>query len=295
MAKTLITGATGGLGNAVANFLKEKTGTENIAVLVRDKNSEQAKNFAQLGMDIRVADYSDQDALTTAFAGIDVLYFVSANDLEKRLDQHQNVVSAAKSADIQHILYTSTVRKDESAASPLHIVVNAHVQTELLIKESGITYTILRHNLYNEVIAMFLGEKSQLVQSKTVYLPTGTGKTAFVTRNDFAEAEANILADPKTHENKIYEFNGSEEVTLAQVAAILSDVTGEQILYVSPQVEEFKTTLASYGLPGGIIDMVTMFSLGISNGEFDQQSTDLENILGRKTQPVGEFLQEVYG
>ena len=295
MVKTLITGATGGLGNAVARFLKEKKGTDNIAVLVRDENSAQAKDLAEQGFEIRIADYADPIALTTAFAYIEVLYFVSANDLDTRLTLHRNVVTAAQEAGVKHILYTSSVRKDVSKTAPLHIVVDAHIQTEVLIKESGLSYTLFRHNLYSEVIAMFLGEKSQLQQTKTVYLPTAKGKTAFVAKNDFAEAEAIILADPKPHENKIYEFNGSEEITFAEIATILSDLTGEQINYTSPVTEEFTTTLASYGLPASIIQLVTMFSIGIANGEFEQQTTELEKILGRKTQPVAEFLKTVYG
>ncbi len=36
MSKILVTGATGGLGSAVVNFLLEKTAASNISVLVRD-------------------------------------------------------------------------------------------------------------------------------------------------------------------------------------------------------------------------------------------------------------------
>lgn len=294
MAKTLITGVTGGLGSAVAGFLKEKTGTANIAVLLRDGSSAQAGQYREEGFDVRVADYGQCETLITAFSGIEVLYFVSGNDIEARLDQHKNVVDAAKEAGVAHILYTSTVRKDESETAPLHPVVSSHARTEEWIKASGITYTLLRHNLYGEVIPMLVGAKDQLLQSKTIYLPTGNGKTAFVPRKDFAEAEAIILANPKPHENKIYEFNGSEEATFAQVAAILSGITGEQIAYVSPAVNEFENTMATHGLPAGIIAMLSMFSLGIANGEFNQLTPDLESILGRKTQSIADFLKEVY-
>lgn len=294
MAKTLITGATGGLGSTVAAFLKEKKGTENVAVLVRDGNSDKAKQYREQGFEVRVADYEEQETLVNAFTGISVLYFVSGNDIEARKGQHRNVVSAAKEAGIKHILYTSTVRKDESQAAPLYPVVNGHAQTEERIKESGIAYTLLRHNLYGEVIPLFAGDKTQLLQSKTIYLPTGDGKTAFVPRKDFAEAEATILINPQPHENKAYEFNGSEAVTFAQVAEILSGITGEHIAYVSPDIREFKNALTASGLPAGIVGMLSMFSHGIANGEFDRLTDDLEHILGRKTQPIADYLKEVY-
>ncbi|MEH0153334.1 SDR family oxidoreductase [Limibacter armeniacum] len=294
MAKILITGATGGLGSTVTAFLGEKLPTEDIAVMVRDSNSEKAVQFRQKGIEVREGDYDQPESLNEAFTGIEVLYFVSGNDLVARFEQHKNVVNAAKKADIKHILYTSSVRKNESEDAPLHLVVGLHAQTEELIKESGINYTLLRHNLYGEVIPMFIGDKAKLLESKTIYLPTGKGSTAFVSRRDLAEAAANILADAKAHENKIYEFNGSQTVTFEQIAQIISEVTGEQINYVSPTKEDFESTMASYGLPEGIIGMLTMFSLGIADGEFDQQVNDFEKILGRETQSMKDFLTAVY-
>jgi NAD(P)H dehydrogenase (quinone) len=294
MAKILITGATGGLGGTTARFLKEKTTSDDIAVLVRDKESDKAQALASEGFELRLGDYDNLDSLAEAFKGIDILYFVSASDIGKRIPQHKNVVETAKASNIKHILYTSTVRKDESSEAPLHGVVDAHVKTEEGIKESGLTYTILRHNLYAEVIPMFLGEKEQLLQSKTIYLPTGSGKTSFVPREDFAEAEANILANPEPYENKVLEFNGSEQTSFEDVAKILTKTLSEPIEYVSPEVDEFKQTMASYQLPEDIIDMLTMFSLGIADGEFNQKSDDLESVLGRKTKSIADFLKAVY-
>lgn len=294
MAKTLITGATGGLGSAVATFLKNKIAVENIAVLVRDTQGEKAQQFRAQGFDVRRGDYNDPASLAAAFQGIEVLYFVSGSDVHARLPQHQNVVTVAKASGVKHILYTSTVRKDESASAPLHLVVQAHAQTEKWILESGLSYTLLRHNLYAEVIPLFLGAKEQLLQSKTVYQPTGHGKTAFVPRQDFAEAEANILANPQPHVNKTYEFNGSEAITFAQIAEILSETTGEKIAYISPDAKEFEQTLAGHGVPAPIIALVSSFGQGIANGEFDHKTNDLEKILGRKTTPAAEVIKQAY-
>jgi NAD(P)H dehydrogenase (quinone) len=294
MRKTLITGATGGLGSAVAQFLKSKNETENIAVLVRNDKNDKAIEYKNQGFDVRVADYDKPGTLISVFTGIEVLYFVSGSDINTRFNQHKNVVAAAIKAGIKHIIYTSTVRKDETIEAPLHLVVSAHAGTEELIKESGIPYTILRHSLYGEVIPMFIGDKAKVLESKLIYLPTGNGKTAFVPRIDFAEAAALILKNAKTHENKIYEFNGSEAVTLTEIAKILSGILGESINYVSPGKEEFEATLASFGLPEGIISLVSSFGRGIANGEFDHLKTDIETILGRKTQSMEEYLQEVY-
>ncbi len=294
MKKTLITGATGSLGQLLVNALKSKTEVSNIAVLVRDTEKDIVKEYQSQGLDIRVSDYENLDKLTAAFEGIEQVFLISGNDLGARLQQHKNVVEAAKAANVKHIFYTSSVRKTESKDAPLDPVVSGHAQTEESILNSGLDYTILRHNLYSEVVPMFIGDKEQLLKTKSVYLPTENGKVAFVPRKDFAEAEANILVSPEDYTNKIYEFNGSEQVSFEDISEILTDVLGEKIAYVSPKVDEFESQMKAAGLPDPIVGMLSMFSQGVANGEFNFEKTDIEKALGRKTQTLKEFLGEVY-
>lgn len=191
--KILVTGATGGLGSLVINLLKDKTAIENLTVLVRDETNELAQQYKSDGIKVRIGDYANLVSLENAFKGIDVLYFVSGGDDNQRSKLHKNVVDAAQKTSVKHILYTSAVWKDESNSSPLATLVDSHIQTKNFIRASGITYTILRHNLYAEVIKMLIGDKSQLLKTKAIYLPTANGLSSFAPKKDLAEAEVNIL------------------------------------------------------------------------------------------------------
>lgn len=294
MKKTLITGVTGGLGSAVVEYVTAAVGTNQIAVLVRDIQSASAQQFIAQGLEVRVGDYNDKTSLIKAFEGIEQLYFVSSNDLVARHQQHENVVQAAIEAKVQHILYTSTVRKSESADAPLYPVVSSHLQTEQWIVASGITYTILRHNLYAEVILMFAGDRTKINETKSIYLPTADGKVAFVARRNFAEAAANILTQSTAHKNKIYTLSGSEKMNFETVTAHITQTLGEAVAYVSPEVSEFETTLQSVGVPQAIIDLLSQFSQAIADGEFDDDSNDLEILLGRKTDSLADFIKSAY-
>lgn len=292
--KVLITGATGSLGGKVVNLLKEKTKIENIAVLVRDEKNELAKQYANDGIEIKIGDYANLESLESAFKGIDTLYFVSGGDDNERAKLHKNVVDTAKKVGIKHILYTSAVWKDESNSSPLANLVDSHLQTENCIKTSGITYTILKHNLYAEVIEMMIGDKSQLLKAKTIYLPTANGLASFIPKKDLAEAEVNILLNPLPYSNKVLEFNGSEQISFSEIAKKISEIVKEPIQYISPTKKEFEEQMTKFGLPSHIIEILTTFSIAIANREFDQQSNDLERVLGRKTTSLFEFLQVTY-
>jgi NAD(P)H dehydrogenase (quinone) len=292
MSKILVTGATGHLGKAVTESLLQKTDAANISILVRDAGKAEA--FKAQGVDVRVADYNDYDSLLAAFKGIDKLYMVSGNDLANRIQQQDNVVLAAKQAGVKHVVYTSYQRKNETATSPINFVAEGHLNTEHKLKESGLSYTLLQHDIYADMIPIFAGE--HLLENKTIYLPAGDGKIAYALRTDFAEAGANVLLDDAgKYINQSIELGGSEALNWQQIAGIISDITGESIAYVSPSNEEFNTTLTKAGVPAEYIGLFSGFSNAAKEGEFENVSGNLEKILGRKPVTVPEYLKSVYG
>jgi NAD(P)H dehydrogenase (quinone) len=215
---------------------------------------------------------------------------VSGSDVVKRDQQHKNVVKAAKEAGVKHILYTSFERKNETETSPIGFIANAHIATEKQIKASGMAYTIFRNNLYLDILPMFFGEK---VLETGVFLPAGETKSAFALRQDMAEATANVIIG-NGHENKVYAFSNTENVSVAEVVKSLSEVVGKEINYVSTPIEIYVETLSKAGVPEEYIGMFAGFSEAIKQGEFTVTKTDLENLLGREPTSAKEFLKQVY-
>jgi hypothetical protein len=94
--------------------------------------------------------------------------------------------------------------------------------------------------------------------------------------------------------NKTLEFNGSEQMSFLAIAEKISEIVKEPIRYISPKVTDFEAKMKEIGLPDHVIEILSTFSLSIAQGEFDQQSIDLEMVLGRKTKSLYEFLKETY-
>ena len=292
MSNILVTGATGHLGKAVTESLLTKTNATNISILVRD--AEKAADFKAKGVNVKVGDYSDYQSLLAAFKGIDKLYLVSGNDIANRDGQQINVINAAKEAGVQHIVYTSFQHKNKTASSPISFVAVSHLSTEKALKESGVTYTILQHGLYADMIPIFAGQ--QLLENHTIYLPAGNGKTAYALRTDQAEAGAVVLLDETSkYDNKTLELAGSEALSWKQIAELIAEITGKPIVYVSPSVEDFKAALTKTGVPAEYIGLFAGFSKAAEEGEFENVTNELEAIIGKKPVSVKAYLQSVYG
>lgn len=289
MAKILITGATGSLGQEIVKQLLDRTAASNLAVLVRDEA--KAVAFKAKGIEVRTGNYDDYESLVAAFRNIDKLYFISGNDIVKRVAQHENVVKAAQEAGVKHVFYTSFQRKNESADSPIAQLAEGHIVTERLLKESGHTYTLLRHNIYMDFIPMFTSDK--VLETGTVFFPSGEGKLNVMLRSEMAEIGANVLTQDG-HENKVYNVSGAVGYSFGDVAHIISAITGKSIAFVSPDVATYKNVLQQAGVPQEYVEMFAGFAEAFKQGEFDTDTNDSEALLGRKSTTLELFLGKVY-
>ncbi|RZK30804.1 MAG: SDR family oxidoreductase, partial [Hymenobacter sp.] len=249
MSKILVTGATGGLGRAVVDNLLKTTSPTQLVVLARDPA--KAADLQAQGVAVAPGDYNDYASLVAAFAGVDKLFLVSSNDIPNRVSQHTNAINAAKEAGVQHVVYTSFQRKTEDGSSAASFIAEAHLATEKLLKESGLAYTILKNALYLEVLPLFMGP---VLETGTLYLPAGEGKVPYASRADMGAAGAAVLTGTG-HENQSYELSADTSYSFADIANILSDLSGKTIRYVSPAAEEFGTQLAAAGVPAEAIQM----------------------------------------
>lgn len=282
----LVTGGTGHLGSATIEHLLKNTSANNIVVFARDKD--KAKHLIEKGIEVRIGTFDDVTSLDKAMQGIDKVLLISTID-HHRFQQHQNVVEAAKRAGVKHILYTSVSLRNVNT-SAIKTLMESHFQTEDYIKASGLKYTLLRNTLYTDVIPFYIGEK---VLDTGVFLPAGEGKVAYALRREMGEAAANVLLQ-EGHENKTYEFTGSELYSYEDVAKALSELSGIDLAYTDIEPAIFSEQLKQVETPEFVGSVIIGFATDIKNHQFEIVGKDLENLLGREPATLKEALKEVY-
>lgn len=275
MTTIAVTGATGQLGRLVISALKAKVAASDIVALVRTP-----AKAADLGVAARAADYSQPATLAAALAGVDKLLLISGSEVGQRIDQHRNVVEAAKQAGVKHIVYTSLLRAD---SSPMSLAAE-HKATEEIIKSSGIPYTLLRNGWYIENYASSI---QSAPATGAVLGSAGEGKIAAATRADYAEAAAVVLAGAG-HEGKVYELAGDQAFTQAELASEIARQTGKPVVYKDLPVAEYAATLASFGLPEPVAQMIAQWDVDTANGALFDDGHQLSALIGRPTTPLAE-------
>lgn len=285
MALIAVTGASGKLGGATVRFLlQRKVAPNSIVAVVRDAG--KVADLAAQGVQVRRGDYTDPGSLESAFRGIDKLLFISTSVLgEERMLHHRNVVSAARSAAVGHIFYTSVIKPAADAkfaASP------GHFHTEALIRESRIPYTFFRNNLYLDIAPFMFGEA---LQTGSLVHNGGNGRVGFIAREDIAYALAAVLATGE-HANREYPITAVTPYSLSDVASALSKASGKNVTYKPVSSEEFRKALEAKGLPAPLVAMSVALGDAIRAGEFDAGSTELERLMGRVPVALVPFLQK---
>jgi NAD(P)H dehydrogenase (quinone) len=273
-----ITGATGQLGRLVVEKMKQRVNSDNLVALVRSPE----KAF-DLGIDASPFDYGNPEAILQGLNGIDNLLLISGSEIGQRKIQHKNIIGAAQKAGVKWIVYTSLLHADTSSLS----LAKEHIETEKILKDSGIPYTILRNGWYTE---NYMGSISGALQAGVLVGSAGDGKISSAAREDFAEAAAVVLTSDKQI-GKVYELAGDESYTLKELAAEISKQTGKKIPYSNLSEDEHVEILKKQGLPEGLAQMLAGFDDGASHNDLFDDGKELSRLIGRPTISLTEAVR----
>jgi NAD(P)H dehydrogenase (quinone) len=287
VGKILVTGASGHLGRQTLQHLLNRRPANDLVGLARDPK--QAVDLAAQGIEIRKGDYFDYGSLLNAFAGVEKVMLISTLGFTDRNTQHYNVITAARQAGVNHVVYTAIIRREGSDFILPECTVPDFF-CEQTLKASGLTYTIVRQPAFLETFQFQFGDK---VYEKGLRVPAGDGKAAPASRKDIAEAQAVVLTE-EGHDNKIYSLAGDPAVSYADIAQILSDIRGTSVPFIPVTDEEYIANYVAEGLPEPVAAFALAWVHGSNLGEWAELTGDLERLIGRKPITTAEFLRDNY-
>lgn len=229
--KIAITAASGKLGAAIVKATAELVTNNNVIALARTPEKAQLP-----GIEVRPGDYNNPNDLEQSLQSIDVLLLVSGMDApDKRIQQHRNVIEAARKAGVKKIVYTSVQGAEEDTAfSP---VIQSNRQTEQDIRECGLEWVIGRNGIYIEPDIEYIDSYKK---AGGIFNCAGEGKCGYTNRHELAFAYVRMLTEDK-HNGQTYNLHG-ESLTQHQLAEYMSSAFNVDLTYKPISFEEFRQT-----------------------------------------------------
>jgi NAD(P)H dehydrogenase (quinone) len=297
MSKIVITGASGQYGRIATDGLIALGRTSDLILITR--TPAKLADRAGQGCDVRYGDYDRPETLAAAVQGAEKMLLISGTRVGARVVQHKAAIDAAVAAGVQHIAYTSFIGIDDDA-NPAEVR-HDHIETERLIKASGCAWTMLRDAHYADAMIIMAGPG--MMASKSWPHNWGDGREAMVWRDDCAACAVAALTGVG-HEGQVYNITGPELQTCAELAALVSEITGIEIASIPLTDEQQYAMFDAMGIPrrpvddlavGGIPwnsdDMVT-FGAAIRDGFLEVCTNDVERLTGRPARSVRQMIEE---
>jgi NAD(P)H dehydrogenase (quinone) len=277
--KIAVTSASGQLGSSIIKCLIKEIGKENVIGIAR--TIEKAKH---LGIEIRKGDYNNPQEFEVALQGVAAVLLVSGLDEpQKRIQQHRNVIEAAKTNGVKKIVYTSIVGDEEkNAFSP---VVQSNRQTEKDIQNTDLDWVIGRNGIYIEPDLEYIDTYAKEGEIRNC---AADGKCAYTSREELAYAYTKMLVDSK-HNGQIYHLVG-EAITQAQLAEYINQVYNTKLAFHSIPSETYKIERTEE-LGDFFGPIITGIYEGIESGAYNVKS-DFEKATDRPHKSALDMIKE---
>src|SRR5256885_15860642 len=273
----LITGASGNVGKEVLKQIA-RTGAQVRAAYQTVSKAAAAPS----GVEIVTMDYNEPASLQTALKGIERVFLVgpptpNLTSLERK------AIDEIKQSGARHVVKLSAMG-GRGATYP-----RQHADSEDYIKSSGVAYTFLRPNGFMQNFVTYNG--ATINSQNAFYGSQGDGKVSHIDIRDIGAAAVKTLTEDG-HEGKAYTLTGTEALSNARVAEILSDDTGREIKYVDLPPEQFKQALVDAGLPEWSADALNDLQQFYRRGEASAVTDDIQKLLRRKPISFEQFSRD---
>lgn len=297
MTRIVVTGASGQYGRSATDKLVARGRARDLILITR--SPEKLADHAARGCDVRYGDFDRPETLAAALRGAEKMLLISGTRVGARVAQHKAAIHAAAAAGVKHIFYTSFIGIDDPA-NPAEVRLD-HIETERLIRSSGMAWTMLRDAHYADAMILVAGP-GYMASGKWVS-NAGDGREAMVWREDCVDCAVAALTGTG-HEGRIYNITGPELQSFAEVVELMAGITGRPLRYVSVDDEAQYAVFDAMGIPrrpvddqyvGGIpwnSDDMVSFGRAIREGFLAICTDDVERLTGRPARSVRAMIEE---
>lgn len=277
MRPILVCGCSGQVGGALAAAL-EARGMPSVGLSRRPPSRTGAR-------EIRHGDFGDPASLSRALEGIGSVFLASGDHPQQDVLE-TNMIRACRESGIGHIVKLSA---QSAALEPPTSFGRLHARSEQVLRESGISWTLLRPVFFMQSLLFF----AESIRAGRLIAATGTGRVAWVDVRDVADVAAAVLAEPVLHAARVHTLTGAEATSFGEAAARIGAVAGQTVRHISPPAWLARIVLPkASGMPRWQANLAIELMSAIRGGAQAEVVPDLARVLGRAPRRLDAFLLE---
>ena len=223
----LVTGATGNQGGAVTRALLNRG--HKVRALTRNTGSASSRKLADRGAEPVQGNLDDMQSVARALQGVDAFYLMGSPfeiGVDAETQQGFALVDAARAAGVGHLVYGSVANADLYTRIP-HF--DSKYKVEQHIKSLDIPSTISAP-VYFMDNALAPWSIDGLRQGKVVQAMPAERSLQQISVKNIGEFVASLISRRETVFGRRFNIAG-DELTGAESAAILSEMTGRSIVF----------------------------------------------------------------
>ncbi len=298
-----VVGATGSQGGGLARaILADKNGPFACRAITRDPKKDKGQALAAQGAEVVQADIDDVKSLEKAFAGAYGAYcltnFWEHFSAEKETAQARNLAQAAKSAKLQHVIW-STLEDTRALMDPSDTRMpmlqgkyrvphfDAKADADAFFKD--LPATILITTFYwDNIYAFGLAPKKGDDGNYSWTLPLGQAKLSGIAAEDIGKVAYGIFKAGPKYIGKTVGIGG-ENLTVEEMSRKMSSALGISVKYHAVEPDAYR----GFGFPGAD-ELGNMFQV---YRDFEPQvlklrDTDVARSLNPSLQTFDQWLAE---
>ncbi len=240
----LVTGATGNQGGAVAHELLSRGGYR-VRAMTRKPDSEKARALKQAGAEVVTGDLNEEASLKKAMEGAWGVFAVQNTweaGVEGEEEQGKRQAKVARDAGVQHYVYSSVGSAHRKTGIP-------HFENKWRIEDTVRSLGFPSHAILRPVFFMenLLSPwfKPAIDQGQLAMAVKPTTRLQMIAVEDIGKYGRWAFDQHQKLKGREIDIAG-DELTMPEVAKVLSQVSGHRVEHAPPPIEAVRQSSADF-------------------------------------------------
>lgn len=269
--QVLVIGANGTIGQHTVAYLV----AQGVAVKAASRSGK-----APTGAEGVVFDYTEPTDFDAFFANVSSVYVMVPAGYLNVQELLTPIITEAAKRKVKVVLQTAIgVDADESIP---------YRQVELALERSGTPYVILRPNWFADNFHTYWLHG---VQTGTIAVPAGEGKSSFIDVRDIAASAAAALTHDQFN-GQAFNLTGPEALSYSEAVAVLSQALGRRINYQALDDASFVSGLVAAGVPEDYAKFLAFLFYPVRENWTAGVTTAVKTLTGQEPRSLATYVED---